>query len=171
MSCSHAYRFPIAACLLAIVSLPAPAWAQVAGENVTYGYAQVLRASPVYANQRVRVPGQRCEGDADRGTGGTIAGAVVGGALGNQVGKGSGRKAATVAGAVLGGAIGRRIDRTNGSGNCHAVEVEQVERRLVGYDVEYQYKGETYMSRLPADPGNRVRVRVTVVPDDPALNR
>ena len=44
----------------------------------------------------------------------------------------------------------------------HAVQV----RRIVAYDVEYTYKGDTYMSRLREDPGNRLRVRVTVVPDD-----
>ena len=143
-------------------------------ENVTYGYAQVLRATPVYEMIRVRVPEQRCEGTSNRddGTGGTVAGALVGGALGNQVGKGDGRKASTIAGAVLGGAIGRRIDRNNrvaGAGRCRMVEVERDERRLTGYDVEYQYKGETYMSRLAADPGIRLRIRIAVSPDDPSL--
>jgi uncharacterized protein YcfJ len=37
-------------------------------------------------------------------------------------------------------------------------------RRIVAYDVEYTYKGDTYMSRLDSDPGNRVRVRVSVTP-------
>jgi uncharacterized protein YcfJ len=41
-------------------------------------------------------------------------------------------------------------------------------RRVVAYDVEYSYKGDTYMSRLRQDPGSRLRVRVSVVPDDPA---
>lgn len=35
----------------------------------------------------------------------TVGGAVVGGAIGNQIGAGSGRTAATVAGAVIGGAV------------------------------------------------------------------
>jgi uncharacterized protein YcfJ len=42
----------------------------------------------------------------------------------------------------------------------------QQEPRIVGYDVEYTYKGENYMSRLPFDPGNRLRVRVSVTPDE-----
>lgn len=145
-------------------------------ENVTYGYAQVLRATPVYQTVRVRVPETRCDGDgrADGGdpTGGTVVGAVVGGAVGSRVGKGDGRKASTLAGAVIGGAIGRRVDRNDGSargGRCRTVEVERDERRLTGYDVEYQYKGETYMSRLAADPGNRLRIRIAVTPDDPSL--
>jgi len=43
--------------------------------------------------------------------GGTVLGAIVGGALGNQVGKGDGRKAATIAGAVAGGAIGHKVEK------------------------------------------------------------
>lgn len=146
---------------------------QASGENVTYGYAQVLRATPAYEIVRTRTPEQRCDGQAVRDggdpTGGTVVGAIVGGALGNQAGKGDGRKAATVAGAVLGGVIGRNVDRNNGSASgqrCRTVEVEREERRVAGYDVEYLFKGEKYMSRLDYDPGNRLRVRVAVTPDD-----
>ncbi|HET9034122.1 MAG TPA: glycine zipper 2TM domain-containing protein [Dokdonella sp.] len=45
--------------------------------------------------------------------GGTVLGAIVGGALGNQVGKGDGRNAATIAGAVAGGAIGHQVEKNN----------------------------------------------------------
>lgn len=43
--------------------------------------------------------------------GGTVLGAIIGGALGNQVGKGDGRKAATIAGAVIGGAVGHEAEK------------------------------------------------------------
>ena len=154
------------ACVLGLVlgALGRPALAIAADENVTWAYAPVLRASPVYELQRVRVPEEHCDGGT--GVAGTVAGAVVGGSLGNQVGKGGGRKVATVAAAVLGGVIGRRVDR-NGA-HCRTVEVERDERRLVGFDVEYQYQGKSYMSRMASDPGNRLRVRVTVQPDDPS---
>ena len=155
------------ACL--VVAMPAFAEPPPAEENVTYAYAQVLRATPVHGTVRVRVPEQRCERDGGDPTGGTVAGAVIGGALGHQAGKGDGRKAATVAGAVIGGAIGRRVDRNNGSGTrCRTVEVERDERRVIGYDVEYQYKGDTYMSRVDYDPGSRLRIRVSVSPDENA---
>ncbi len=145
-----------------------------ADENVTYGYAQVLRATPIYELVRVRSTEQRCgvSSSRDDSTGGTVAGALVGGALGNQVGKGDGRKASTLAGAVIGGAIGRGIDRNNsvaGTGNCRMVNVQRDERQLTGYDVEYQYKGEKYMSRMAADPGIRLRIRIAVSPDEPSL--
>ncbi|KZC19906.1 MULTISPECIES: glycine zipper 2TM domain-containing protein [Rhodanobacter] len=54
--------------------------------------------------------------DGSSGNGGTlgaIIGAVAGGVLGNQVGKGDGRKAATVVGAVAGGVVGNQIGKRN----------------------------------------------------------
>lgn len=90
-------------------------------ENVTYGYAQVLRVAPVYQNIRTRAPEQRCR---ENGASGVV--------------------------------------------RCQTVQVEREERRLTGFDVEYQFKGEKYMSRLPSDPGSRLRVRMSVVPDDSA---
>lgn len=144
-------------------------------ENVSYGYAQVLRADEVVERVVTRTPEERCDDveyrQSGQTAGGTVIGALVGAALGNQVGKGDGRKAATVAGAVAGGAIGHNIarDRVEAEGRgCQIVEVEREEQRVVGYDVEYMYKGEKYMSRLPYDPGNRLRIRVSVVPDDSA---
>lgn len=44
---------------------------------------------------------------------GTAIGAIAGGVLGNQVGKGNGRTAATVGGAVAGGAIGHQVEKRN----------------------------------------------------------
>jgi outer membrane lipoprotein SlyB len=49
------------------------------------------------------------------GTAGTILGAVAGGVLGNQVGKGKGRKLATIGGAVGGGFAGHAIGTGGGS--------------------------------------------------------
>jgi uncharacterized protein YcfJ len=40
------------------------------------------------------------------------------------------------------------------------------QRRIAGYDVEYRYRGEVYVSRLNYDPGERLRVRVSVSPAD-----
>lgn len=44
---------------------------------------------------------------------GTVVGALIGGVLGNQVGKGNGRTAATVAGAAAGGAVGHEVGKRN----------------------------------------------------------
>ena len=112
------------------------------------------------------------EGRDNHVGGGTVLGAIVGGALGNQVGKGDGRKAATIAGAVAGGAIGNNVGRrdddtyVSSERRCREVDGGYEERRINGYDVEYRYRGETYMSRLTYDPGERIRVRVSVTPAD-----
>jgi len=147
-------------------------------DSIHFAWADVLRVDPVYDYVRASRPERECYDDRvthhedTRGnnTGATVLGAIIGGALGNQVGKGDGRKAATIAGAVVGGAIGNKSahgdDRTYSDveRHCRDVESSAEERRIVGYDVEYRYRGETYMSRLAYDPGERIRVRVSVTP-------
>lgn len=147
-------------------------------ENVSYAYAEVLRSQPFYESVRVNRPREECYEDTvvhregSSGTGGAVVGAIIGGVLGNQVGKGSGRKAATVAGAVAGGAIGSETARRNNperyyessETRCRIVDGWEDERRVAGFDVEYSYRGQVYMSRLPYDPGERLRIRVSVTP-------
>ena len=50
-------------------------------------------------------------GGINKSDGGLAVGALAGGLLGNQVGKGRGRTAATVIGAVVGGLVGTQIGR------------------------------------------------------------
>lgn len=56
---------------------------------------------------------------------GMVAGAVIGGILGNQIGSGSGRALATAGGAVAGGYAGNRIEQ-NTAGSRWADEVTVV---------------------------------------------
>lgn len=147
-------------------------------DNSRLAWADVLRVDPVYDNVVSNRPREDCyEADVDRhydtrgnNTAGTVIGAIVGGALGNQVGKGDGRKAATVAGALIGGAIGndqaRRDDRyySEPQTRCRTVNERYNERRIAGYDVQYRYRGDVYMSHLDYDPGERMRIRVSVIP-------
>jgi len=146
-------------------------------DNAHFGWADVLRVDPVQGVTRTEVPQQECyeqpvvQHDPGNSAIGTVLGAVVGGVLGNTVGKGDGRKAATVAGAVAGGAVGNRVsdhggDYQSSQTTCHQVNTVSEQRRIIGYDVEYRYRGEVYMSRLSYDPGERLRVRVSVQPAD-----
>ena len=48
--------------------------------------------------------------------------------------------------------------------NCRLVQVGREFQRPIAYDVDYVYKGTKYRSRLAEDPGNRLRVRVSVTP-------
>lgn len=143
------------------------------GEHVNFAYAQVLNVAPIYEDVRVSRPIEQCE-DYERtervgpaSAGGTLLGAIIGGVVGNQVGSGSGRRAATVAGAAIGGAVGHEAGsrtRVTEETRCHTVDSYVIEQQVVGYDVEYRYRGEVFMSRLDHDPGDRLRIRVAVSP-------
>jgi uncharacterized protein YcfJ len=104
---------------------------------------------------------------------GTLLGALIGGAVGNQVGKGDGRTAATVAGAVIGGAIGNNVDRNHDSSAYEYRDNGGIVRRcrtvsdggrFGGYDVTYRYAGQTYHALMNYRPGRTMRVMVQVRP-------
>lgn len=111
---------------------------------------------------------------------GIVVGAIVGGALGNQVGHGDGRKAATIAGAVIGGTIGHNIDRNDGDheyrGNdgmvrrCRTVEGRGNRHRSDGFEVTYRYGGQFYQTYTSRHPGRTIRVLVDVRPQDNEAN-
>jgi hypothetical protein len=104
---------------------------------------------------------------------GTLLGALIGGALGNQVGKGDGRTAATVAGALIGGKIGHDVDARNDSSAYTYRDDSGVTRRcrtvsdggrFGGYDVTYRYAGQNYHALMNYRPGRTMRVMVQVRP-------
>jgi uncharacterized protein YcfJ len=115
---------------------------------------------------------------------GTVLGAVVGGVIGHQFGNSSGgRDRATAAGAIVGGLVGNQYDRENGNSPSATTEMErrpvtrEVERCRtvqevrevpVGYDVTYRYGGREFATRMPFDPGRRVRVAVDIRPIEDA---
>ncbi|MBI3230138.1 MAG: glycine zipper 2TM domain-containing protein [Burkholderiales bacterium] len=115
-----------------------------------------------------------------RSNSGAIIGGVAGAILGNQIGNGNGRTAATAVGAIAGAITGDRIDNngntTNNNGPTYTTQVseqpvrrcktvDQWETRNNGYAVTYEFHGHTYTSVMPNDPGKRMRVRVSVVPE------
>jgi uncharacterized protein YcfJ len=111
---------------------------------------------------------------------GTVLGAVVGGVIGHQFGSSSGgRDRGTAAGAIVGGLVGNQVDRDRADAPRETVEVERrpvtrdVERcRTIqevrevasGYDVRYRYGGREFVTRLPFDPGRRLRVALDIRP-------
>ena len=127
------------------------------------GYATVTNVTPHYETYVRDEPRTVCTEDRydnrDHSTRNGIIGAVVGGALGNQVGKGDGRKAATIGGAVLGGLIGahhgNRDEYRYREGTRCRRTYEQVSYQAVnGYDIEYRYRGRygyTYSQNYPED--------------------
>ncbi|HLG53610.1 MAG TPA: hypothetical protein VI339_06865, partial [Steroidobacteraceae bacterium] len=47
---------------------------------------------------------------------------------------------------------------------CETRYRDSWDERIDGYDVSYTYNGRRYMTRMPYDPGDRVRIRVDVTP-------
>lgn len=144
-------------------------------------YGRVVRVQPRV--EQVRQPRQECRTEyvqaqvqpqQQRSAGGSIIGGIAGALVGNQVGGGSGRAAATAAGAIAGAVIGDRVDNdgrpvgqpmTQEQAVRQCRTVESYESRTVGYDVTYDYRGRNYTSVMSRDPGQRVRLRVSVEPD------
>jgi len=142
--------------------------------------AQVISASPVYRTVETNTPKQQCWEEAvaipekkHQSYTAELIGAALGAAVGYQFGSGRGQDAATVAGAVIGGSIGHdtkyRNNQVNSGGvryeqRCKTVHVVHSEERLEGYDVTYRYDGEVYSTRTRNDPGDTIRVSVSVVP-------
>lgn len=166
------------AALLGVAALP------LAQANEFEDYGRVVRVEPRV--EQVRQPRQECRTEyvqvpvqqpaPQRSPGGGIVGGIAGALLGNQVGGGSGRAVATAAGAIAGAMIGDRVENGNQTAQVQppAVQEQAVrqcrvvdawESRTVGYDVTYEFRGRTYTSLMARDPGHRVRLRVSVEPD------
>jgi uncharacterized protein YcfJ len=96
-----------------------------------------------------------------------VAGAIIGGLVGNQVGSGNGRKAATVAGAAAGGYIGNRVDKNHVGGKvtsrterqCHTVSSSSTSSKTVAYNVTYRNPdGTKGTMRTESKPGSQIRL-------------
>jgi uncharacterized protein YcfJ len=176
-------------CVTAVASPPPWANAQVVERSYDrpisreYDDARVVAVEPIVRQVRVESPRRECREEVRtvyrerEGHGSTAApmiiGGIIGGAIGSQVGQGRGRDIATVAGTLIGASIGH--DSAVRSGRDAQPEERVVERcetrydssyreRVDGYRVTYEYQGREYTTRLPYDPGDRIRVRVAVTP-------
>jgi uncharacterized protein YcfJ len=141
-------------------------------------FGRVTRVQPRV--EQIRSPRQECRTDyvqvpvqQQRNAGGTIVGGIAGALLGSQVGGGNGRVAAAAAGAIAGGMVGDHVENDGRNYGPQVQEqavqrcrtVDSVESRTNGYDVTYDYRGHTYSTVMNRDPGSRVRLRVSVEPD------
>lgn len=142
--------------------------------------ARVRSVQPQY--ETVTVPRRECTSqwinethrvESRRGYGGAVIGGVAGAVLGNQVGKGHGREAATALGAVVGAFTGDRVSNGERGGDRYeqiprqvqtCQTVNELQQRLTGYQVGYEYRGQSFTALLPQDPGPRMQVRVSVSP-------
>jgi uncharacterized protein YcfJ len=139
-------------------------------------FGRVVRVTPQV--EQVNRPRQECRTDyvqvpqqQERSAGGSIVGGIAGALLGSQVGSGNGRTAAAAAGAIAGAVVGDRVDNQNAQpagSQEQAVRqcrtVDHWESRNNGYQVNYDYRGRNYTSIMSYDPGERVKLRVSVEP-------
>ncbi len=119
---------------------PAPVPAQAGA--VQQPLPQVVQAQPI-CEVCGKVEGVRTIETAAKPSGvGVVAGAVVGGLLGNQVGGGTGKTLATVAGAVGGGYAGNEIEKRTRKGTAWEVDVrmENGEKRSFKYDTQPSWR-------------------------------
>ena len=142
------------ACLLTLplwlaFAVAGPAWAQDAGrevvlppENVRYDYAQVLAVRPIYQVLRTTSNARVCDQPRARqaGTMSRVA-RLVRDRGGNDQGADDGEGV-----------------------NCRMEQVPREFRRTIAYDVDYVYKGSKFRTRMARDPGNRLRIRVSITP-------
>lgn len=148
-----------------------------------FDFAEVVRVEPIRRQVRVSEPVRECWEEtrpvssgpfSSSHIGGTLIGSAIGTVVGNQVGHGRGKDVARVAGALIGGAIGHNVsvDRARQRGDatmrtqerCDVRYRDSFVERIEGYDVTYEYAGREYLTRMPYDPGERIRVRVDVSP-------
>jgi uncharacterized protein YcfJ len=149
-----------------------------------YAYANVISSQPIVRYVTVTTPVKECWEDVEYytvnerppGEGArTLAGAILGGVIGHQFGSGHGNDAATVAGTLIGATIGNRSAYKNGGSygpaeysrpvrRCETQYRNHQEERVDGYNVVYQYHGQKYATRMPSDPGKKIRVRVDIRP-------
>ena len=133
---------------------PVPAQAGAAPQPMPQ---QVVQAQPI-CEVCGKVEGVRTIEVAAKPSGvGVVAGAVVGGLLGNQVGGGTGKTLATVAGAVGGGYAGNEIEKRTRKGTAWEVDVRME-------------KGEERSFKYETQPSWRAGDRVKVVNNSLAAN-
>jgi len=149
----------LAALLLAAVAPQAQGQAVqrnvIQTENVRYDHAQVMRVRPVYQTLHATRMEQRCK---------TPGGIVVVEPKDGEKGRFA-RFVDAVRDVLSSEEVPRSVDEVPSDAiDCDVVKVEREFRRAIAFDVDYVYKGAKYRSRLPHDPGNHVRVRVSVTP-------
>lgn len=170
--------------LLALAAAPAMANHEYDRSDAMYDYARVIKAEPIIRYVTVRTPVEECWTDTEyysvtqrpTGTaGGAIVGAIIGGVIGNQFGHGHHRDHATVLGTLAGAAIGSEVAVARKGGyettqysrpvrRCSTNYEVHEEERIDGYRVLYVYNGQKYATRMPNDPGRRLKIRVDVRP-------
>jgi uncharacterized protein YcfJ len=142
----------------------------------TYEYRRrpterVFEAPVTSVRAVVGPPEQRCWVERQQVTeqrpdpGGALAGALIGGVIGHQLGSGRSRDAATAGGAVAGAAIG---SQARGGTVTTERDVQRCTQAVSGppqyYDVTYTFRGVEHRAQLKSPPGPTITVNQQGVP-------
>jgi uncharacterized protein YcfJ len=156
------------------------------GRGRAYGHgrpavvsARVVDVEPLVRYVTVNRPREECWDEVVREplrpygvAGPTIAGGIVGAAIGRQFGSGNDRDTLTLLGAAAGSAVAhRRAVRNQGYATrdvavqrCEVVSNRVTEQIVDGYLVTYRLDGRNYTMQTDRHPGNFVQLAVDVRP-------
>jgi uncharacterized protein YcfJ len=145
--------------------------------HTDYVYARVVGVEPIVRHVTVDRPERQCWNETVREpvspygvAGPTVAGTLVGAAVGRQFGGDDERDVLTVLGAIAGGAIAnKRAERNQAYRDvvverCEVVNRRYTEQVVDGYRVTYDYQGRRYLMTTVEHPGDRVALAVDVRP-------
>lgn len=142
--------------------------------------AKVINVTPIFKYVTINTPTERCYkervthtdyNDGNRG-GRMLLGGIIGGVIGNNIGRGESRKARAVVGALIGSQIGSSIADKHAytqqyagyQQRCDVQNVSETRKQLDGYNVSYKFRGRMFTTRMPYDPGHKIKLRVNISP-------
>jgi uncharacterized protein YcfJ len=142
------------------VAAPDYGWRRRANERVFDAPVTSVHAVMGAATERCWVERSQVSDRGNANVGGAVAGALIGGVLGHQVGGGTGKDLATVGGAVAGGVIGSNVGRNDN--NYATRDVRKCENTVSStpayWDVSYNFRGRNHQMQMATDPGATVSV-------------
>ena len=142
-----------------------------------YDFARVSSAQPIVETIQRRAPVQcnyssyptnHYPQEQRRSATSALLGGLIGAAIGNELGhKKSNKRVGAVAGGLLGASIGsdlnKRSPRYNQPACKNQYDVEYHDQ-VVGYNVQYRYKGNTYYTQTREHPGKRLQLKLRFEP-------
>jgi len=139
--------------------------------------ATVVSVDKVYKQYRVEEPYQECyiqetvQNNGDGSATNELFGAVIGGAIGNKLGKGDGNDAMTLFGALMGASIANDAEKAaNKTGKkiitqevCETKVRKVIEKRLSHYLVTVDYEGRDVSFKSKRRPSKDViKVEISI---------
>lgn len=151
-------KLTISSILLSVVPTALYADGIASVVSVQQSYKEQVITSYVSECEQIEVPSYRYSGSG----GNVIAGAIIGGLIGNQFGSGSGKDAMTALGAIVGAEraskerSGYRLET-----RCYDVPRQEYVYIPDGYNVTYSYNGRyhTFHTYKDYQPGDNIIIK------------